>query len=531
MKVTQQSSAAALTAGGASSTQGLLGDYSNYAASLVGDRSTPMRTPMQESVIMQEAKNLRILREMTPLLDGQRDSDLPELYEGTGFAGVQPKNARLATPNVVFGTPMHGGHNGDMAASDIGSVMGTPARFALPSSGGSVVSTTTFRSSSATPLLMRDQFGLNAGTSDHVSDTMSVSGQSFSDSNSVFSIKARENQLKSILAAQLKSLPEPEFTYDIALPEAQGDDEAPKGPTKPEDAADIMAREEKKKRDAEQAELARRSTVLKRSLPRPNITSANRDAALKASDDMVDALASLPDNKAFSKEELKKASASINAEALALVAHEAFKYPDAEALARRSGTKRPVPVDLPLMDDALMQKARDAVAAEMRACTYEPYSAKQFESAWTEVYNNLTYVPATASKGGHFAPSASLTKTDVIASAKYQCDAILNKVKQVLLIFECIAIVESAGLVVFVGILSVFMYPQLSAKSDKIESKLQVTQQGYQVRSRKLQEQLHQAFQQYQTASVELSKFDQLMLPPCRYHNEPMNESLIDVIT
>jgi pre-mRNA-splicing factor CDC5/CEF1 len=387
---------------------------------------------MQESVIMLEAKNLRILREMTPLLDGQRDSELPELYEGTGFAGVQPKNARLATPNVVFGTPMHGGHIGDAAASDIGSVMGTPARFALPSSAGSVASGNTFRSSGATPLVMRDQFGLNAGTSDHMSETMSVSGQSFHDSNSVFSLKAREKQLKSILAAQLKSLPEPEFTYDIALPEVQGDDEAPKGPTKPEDAADIMAREEKKKRDAEQAELARRSTVLKRALPRPNITPSNRDAVLQASEDVVNAMASLPDNKAFVKEELKKASAAINAEALTLVAHEAFKYPDAEALARRPNGKRPTPVDLPLLDDALMQKARDAVAAELRACTYEPYSASQFEAAWTEVYNSLTFVPPTATKGGHFAPSAPLTKNDVIASAKYQCDAILNKVKQVL---------------------------------------------------------------------------------------------------
>ena len=44
-------------------TQNLVGDYSNvYRPS-----PTPQRTPMQEDVIMQEARNLRTLRDMTPM--------------------------------------------------------------------------------------------------------------------------------------------------------------------------------------------------------------------------------------------------------------------------------------------------------------------------------------------------------------------------------------------------------------------------------------------------------------------------------
>jgi pre-mRNA-splicing factor CDC5/CEF1 len=60
-------------------TQALVGDYSSVNKER--SPSTPMRTPMQEDFIMQEARNARTLRDMTPLAG----EELGELYEGTGI--------------------------------------------------------------------------------------------------------------------------------------------------------------------------------------------------------------------------------------------------------------------------------------------------------------------------------------------------------------------------------------------------------------------------------------------------------------
>ena len=81
-------------------TQALIGDYS----AAYKPTPTPLRTPMQEDVIMQEARNARALRDMTPL----SGEELPELYEGTGFGGVTPRMSKMATPNTVLATPNRG---------------------------------------------------------------------------------------------------------------------------------------------------------------------------------------------------------------------------------------------------------------------------------------------------------------------------------------------------------------------------------------------------------------------------------------
>lgn len=56
--------------GSASSTQALIGDYSSSFQGLNGGNTglrAPLRTPLQENIIMQEARNQRAFRDMTPL--------------------------------------------------------------------------------------------------------------------------------------------------------------------------------------------------------------------------------------------------------------------------------------------------------------------------------------------------------------------------------------------------------------------------------------------------------------------------------
>ena len=90
------------------------------------------------------------------------------------------------------------------------------------------------------------------------------------------------------LKSRLQALPEPEYTYEIAVPELPGQDgdgdddltaaqRALRG--KPLDAAELEYQRRVAKEEELQRELARRSTVVKRGLPRPAFVS---DAAAKA---------------------------------------------------------------------------------------------------------------------------------------------------------------------------------------------------------------------------------------------------------
>ena len=56
-----------LGVGRGASTQVLIGDYSSQFGQGATSSRAPLRTPLQENIIMQEAKNHRAFREMTPL--------------------------------------------------------------------------------------------------------------------------------------------------------------------------------------------------------------------------------------------------------------------------------------------------------------------------------------------------------------------------------------------------------------------------------------------------------------------------------
>jgi pre-mRNA-splicing factor CDC5/CEF1 len=364
-------------------TQMLIGDYSNLGPSL--DRSTPQRTPLQEDVIMQEARNLRRLREMTPLLDSQSDAELPELYEGTGFHGVKPRSGVSATPNTVLGTPLLLGAKG----SD--SVSGSQWK-----AGGSVA-----HSVSSTPLL-RDQLGLNSGAFDNISETASVVSESMSSVSS----RAREKQLKSFLAAQLKSLPEPEYTYDIAVPDVAPaeHEESSVMAMKPEDAADVIMRNEQQRADEERREQERRSAVIRRRLPRP--------AEVIPAASMAEQVAKPNAVITPQTDSIRAASALINQEMVRMLAQDAYKFPTGKA------AQRPAQVNLPVIDDLLLKSARELIAAEVPKVQWELFggevSAEVFSSAWEDEYKQLTYVPADGAAGfASFQPATSLSKPQV----------------------------------------------------------------------------------------------------------------------
>jgi pre-mRNA-splicing factor CDC5/CEF1 len=249
--------------GGFTATEGLMGDYSEFLKPTHPMTGTSSRTPQYEDVIMQEARNLRALNKMTPLMS----QELPELYEGTGFQGITPRRSVQQTPNqLALNTP----------SRNIGS--STPSVF-----GGGEGSTT--KGSKFGSMVIRDSFGLNTPSSmaqnQFDNDAFSVSEVSASMNSKQLTVggshnKAFARQMQQQLLSKLQSLPEPEFAYEVSLPSSskmqEDDDENERilrMKNKPEDAADRAIRLQREEARKLQAELERRSTVLKQGLPRP----------------------------------------------------------------------------------------------------------------------------------------------------------------------------------------------------------------------------------------------------------------------
>jgi pre-mRNA-splicing factor CDC5/CEF1 len=350
---------------GSLSSQSLVGDYS----SVYRPTPTPLRTPVQEDIIMQEARNQRVLRDMTPLLG----KDLPELYEGTGFEGATPRSAKLATPNtLISGTPLSQGM--------------TP---------GSKTPSTVSVSSRTPSLQIRDHFGLNEAHSDV--DTFSVSEFASVSSRAE---KLREKQMKAQLVAKLKGLPEPEYSYDISIP-AIAVDEGDSAPARVEDAADIEERQRQLLLANERDEMARRSSVLRKGLPRPHCFSQD--------------ILSAPSPHIANDPALLLASSLVNQEANRLIMRDNVVFPD------MSLPPATFVEELDHIDDNLLQLAREAVADEYKhgkgmlyslcwclvlTCLHlnsgEGVQLNVFEKEWFSTFERFKFVPNPSGGGGKF---------------------------------------------------------------------------------------------------------------------------------
>uniref|UniRef100_A0A7S2SCC5 Cell division cycle 5-like protein n=1 Tax=Rhizochromulina marina TaxID=1034831 RepID=A0A7S2SCC5_9STRA len=324
-------------AGGAGdpATQALVGDYTQRSV-----LPTPMRTPRTAAggdVILQEARNqLAMLNSKTPLLGG----DNPNLEGGTGFEGVTPKSSKMTTPNVLptpGATPLL--------------TNGTPAR----STG------------SATPL--RDELGVNE-------DNLAGGAPGMSEA-------ARLRHQRAQLQMSLSNLPEPQYQYEIEVPDVKPD-EAEAKQAMEEDAADRDARDEAARRAAEEAEFQRRSAAVRRELPRPKDVASSLSQSRK-----VDTA-------------LEQADAEVRLEMATLVGHDAARFPYNKPGAKKEKKrKRNMPV-LESFSDEELAAARGLVAAELATVAVErggPVAPEQFANMWSAVHGEIAYLPSRKAYG------------------------------------------------------------------------------------------------------------------------------------
>lgn len=443
---------------GTGASQALIADYSHQAVRAL---PTPARTPMQEDIIMQEARNQRAMREMTPLFGEVQD--LPELYEGTGYGGAEPRKANLATPNTFLNlaesTPSRGGVGASVrGAGSAASVMSTP--------GGASMARSTV---SAAGSVLRDPFGLNAmgggyggGDNFSESDMMSVSSRSERSKMSMF---------RDQLSAQLKSLPEPEFVYEVALPEHPSEEDIfyedgrPQGTAmRVEDAAEVRAKKQAEDRQRHAEELARRSSVLKRGLPRPN----NIPAALLSAPSL---------DRRSNPPALVAASAAINAEMVRLMQHDANKHPVPGA--QGSAHSSSMEVELDSIPDIYLAAARELVEKDVNVVLSTAEGQEfmaAFNSTWERLHKDLLFLPDPSAPGaGTF--GVPKNKAEALTALMTQYAALKAR------------------------------FDKDAKKATKIESKLQVTTLGYSTRNAQLQQKMLEAVDLHSRTRIESECF------------------------
>lgn len=228
---------------GIETTDALLADYS-----ITPQVTATPRTPAPYTDrIMQEAQNMMALTHTETPLKGGLNTPLHE----SDFSGVLPKAAAITTPNTVIATPFRTQREGGGAA--------TPAGFLTPASGAllPVLKNGTAGGSVSTPALVRDKLSINPEENMGVTETPAL-------------YKNYQKQVKSTLREGLATLPTPRNDYEIVVPE-QEDSEPMETGTEPaiEDQADVDARLLAEQEAQRQRELAKRSQVIQRNLPRP----------------------------------------------------------------------------------------------------------------------------------------------------------------------------------------------------------------------------------------------------------------------
>jgi pre-mRNA-splicing factor CDC5/CEF1 len=421
-------------------TQALVGDYSaQFQASA---NPTPQRTPMQEDIVMQEARNLRKLREMTPMTG----EDLPELEEGTGFGGIAPRSAKSATPNLlVASTPGHGG------------ITPTPSR--TPGTVTSSFNTVGGGASVAggRSMQLRDQFGLN----DPHSDAFSVSEVSMSSRAE----KMRAREQRELLSRQLKGLPEPEYTYEVAIPSVEDDGDGDGGRSRPdgwkEDAADVEERLRILREEERAAAEARKSAVLKRKLPRPTTVAGALATSSYVSTDA--------DSKEMAAS-CEAASALINSEMVALIRSDNYLHADAE-VAKGASSSASAYAPLEEIGDDYMASAREMIQDEVDISTV---SGDDFAAVWESVHKRVMYIPKSGDKPARY--GAPEGKAETLAALAAQFAVLRGRIEKD------------------------------SKRAGKLETKLTMLTKGYGQRAEKLEGSLLSQFEAYQTTCTDLRK-------------------------
>uniref|UniRef100_A0A6M2DDQ3 Putative mrna splicing protein cdc5 myb superfamily n=1 Tax=Xenopsylla cheopis TaxID=163159 RepID=A0A6M2DDQ3_XENCH len=227
---------------GIETTDTLLADYT-----ITQQVTATPRTPApQTDRILQEAQNVMALTHVDTPLKGGLNTPL----HMSDFGGALPQAATVATPNTVLATPFRS------SRADGSATPGSTPGFMTPNSGALVPIGSQTNPNTFTPSMVRDKLNINIEEHLSVGDTPQA-------------LKHYNKQVKASLKAGLSSLPAPRNDYEIVVPEDEQLPEEQSNEAVIEDQADVDARYQAELLEKQKLELARRSQVIQRNLPRP----------------------------------------------------------------------------------------------------------------------------------------------------------------------------------------------------------------------------------------------------------------------
>jgi len=421
----------------------LLADYSVTPGAALRTPRTPMAATDK---ILQEAQNIMALQNTdTPLKGGL---NTPLHNDGGDFSSMTPSRNAIATPNTVLTTPYR---------TKDGQVGLTPGQTPGGTPGGAA---------SATPTPIRDKLAINPEDS--------------------VEYDAGGNLNRSEFTAELKmglsGLPQPKNDYEIVVPE-DGEDNIEMqddANTYIEDQSDVDKRAAEIARLAREAALAKRSSCVKRDMPRP--TEMNH-AVLR------------PLNSDPPLTDLQRAEEMIKREMLVMMHYDALETPTASqqgGAGRKKGERGIVgeavhrgyldrhPYREYEKDDleyaaTLLDKEMASVQKGMQ---HGDLSLDAYTQVWEECLAQVLYLPTQQ----RYTRANLASKKDRIESMEKR----LENNRQHM--------------------------TKEAKRASKVEKKLKILTGGYQSRAAGLIKQLTDAADQLEQSRLELSTFNQLKI-------------------
>ncbi|KAH7867515.1 hypothetical protein Vadar_034390 [Vaccinium darrowii] len=440
---------------GSGATRALLANYSQTPRQGMTPLRTPQRTPAGKGdAIMMEAENLARLREsQTPLLGG----DNPDLHP-SDFSGVTPKKKEIQTPNPML-TP-----SATPSATPGG--VGLTPRLGLTPSLAMTPSRDAYGfgvTPKGTPI--RDELHINEDMDVHDSAKLEL---------------RRQAELRRNLRSGLSNLPLPKNDYQVVIQPEPEDSEEPEEKIE-EDMSDRIARERAEEEARQQALLKKRSKVLQRELPRPPAASLEliKSSLMRADED----------KSSFVPPTLiEQADEMIRKELLTLLDHDNAKYPLEDKVdkeikkgAKRAANKKSVSV--PMIEDFEENEMKEAdylineEAQFLRiAMGHEDESFDEFVEAHKTCLNDIMYFPTRNA----FGLSSVAGNMEKLSALQYEFENVKKRMDDD------------------------------TKKAQRLEQKIKLLTNGYQMRSGKIWSQIEATFKQMDTAGTEVECFQAL---------------------
>ncbi|XP_057476355.1 cell division cycle 5-like protein [Actinidia eriantha] len=410
---------------------------------------TPLRTPQRTPAGKGDAIMMEA-ENLARLRESQTPllgGQNPELHP-SDFSGVTPKKREIQTPNPML-TP----------SATPGGVGMTPMLSMTPSRDAYSFGATP----KGTPI--RDELHINEDTDMHDSAKLEL---------------RRQADLKRNLRSGLSSLPQPKNEYQIVIPPVPEDSEEPEEKIE-EDMSDRIARERAEEEARQQALLKKRSKVLQRELPRPPAASVEliKNSLIRADED----------KSSFVPPTLiEQADEIIRKELLSLLEHDNAKYPLDEKVDKeiKKGAKKPAnrrSASVPTIEDfeeGDLKEADYLIKEEAQflrvAMGHENESPDEFVEAHKTCVNDIMYFPTRNAYG----LSSVAGNTEKLAALQNEFENVKKRMDDD------------------------------TKKAQRLEQKIKLLTNGYQIRAGKLWSQIEATFKQMDTVGTELECFQAL---------------------